>query len=971
MTRSLMSFPRLVIFAALLCIFLLGVGVSSAYAELTIEGLTANVTSSDAGAHPDASSSLSFKSSLRAVGPGESQEPAIYLLPDGGIARDLVVKLPPGFLGDPQATPQCSAELFYKRIENDNPFTREVAVSACPADSQIGVTDVYVTEQAGGKTEPIHLRGDLYNLSGGPYAPARIGIAVRTPLGMVMQEATAGVGDAAEDYAITLTIHEISRLTQAVLIGGSLTLWGVPAAHERSGGSVTERPPFPVPVAPEPVSRWRPFVENPTDCLETPVAFFSVNTYAEPDMYASLPFTLPDASNCQLVPFAPSISVGPRPRVYPGVDSTRVGAPTGVGVELSLPQNERPAGRGTSALKEAVLVFPVGMAISPSAAAGDLQSCTDEEFALESSAPSRCPAASLIGEDEIETPLLPGPLKGKVYLGQPLRNEPESGEMFRIFQEFQGFTVDVKLVGNTRANERTGQLEVRAGLAADGEPNIPELPFTHFRVHTRGGPNAVLVNQPGCGPSMTMATLTPYSSPGSPVQPSSTFTTSYDGQGASCPASLPFLTSSWISGASGQAGAFTPLTVSFSRMDGTQPLGRITAHLPPGLLGYVSSVTLCEPAEAAAGTCPAASRVGVVSATAGAGPDPLTVPGSVYLARGSNGYPFALSVVVPAVAGPYDLGNVVVLVNLEVHNDGSLTAISNELPSIFKGVPLDIRGVTVTIDRPNFTFNPTNCSPLSMGAQIVSLGGVVASISVPFQVSGCGSLPFRPSFTVATQGSTSRAYGASLVARVSQRPGEAAIHSVKVELPKQLPARLTTLQKACPDRVFDVNPAACGAGSLVGSAVAYTPVLREALRGPAYFVSHGGVKFPELILVLQGDGVTIELGGETFINSKTGVTSSTFPAVPDVPIDSFELKLPEGRYSALAANGKLCGSKLVMPTTIEGQNSIVVKQSTKIAVSGCPKTKKTKKAKKAEPAKHREKAQKSSQHKARKATGRS
>jgi hypothetical protein len=390
-----------------------------------------------------------------------------------------------------------------------------------------------------------------------------------------------------------------------------------------------------------------------------------------------------------------------------------------------------------------------------------------------------------------------------------------------------------------------------------------------------------------------------------------------------------------VSTESSQAGALSPLTVSFSRGDGTQPLGQIDATLPQGLLGYVSKVALCETAAALAGACGAESRIGTVGTSAGAGPDPLTVQGSVYLAHGTGGYPFLLSVVVPAVAGPYNLGNVVVPVYLQVNNDGSLTAVSGPLPSILDGIPLDIRSVTMSIDRPGFTLNPTYCGPLALSGVATSLSGSTAPLSAPFAVSGCGSLPFKPSFTVATRGDTSKASGASLSVRVSQAPGEADIHSVRVELPKSLPSRLTTLQKACPEATFYANPATCDHASIVGTAIAYTPLLSAPLTGPAYFVSHGGAKFPELILVLQGDGITIELGGETFI-SKAGITSSTFAAVPDVPISGFELKLPEGPYSALAANGALCSQKLLMPTTLTGQNGVVVKQSTRIAVSDCP-----------------------------------
>ena len=664
-------------------------------------------------------------------------------------------------------------------------------------------------------------------------------------------------------------------------------------------------------------------MQNPTGCTTTPLTTLLVNTYEEPEVFTTATTSSPIATDCEGVPFAPSIRTE--------TDTTKAGAPTGLDFELTVPQSNDPNGRGSSELEKAVITLPPGMTISPSAASKLLEGCTNEQFGAGSDAPASCPAASVIGEDEVESPLvLSGPLKGKVYLGQPLSTEPESGKMFRIFQELRGFGLDIKLEGSVTANPTTGQLTATVA-------NIPELPFQAFKMKLTGGPNAVLVNPQTCEGNTTTAQLYPYSSPAVPATPSSAFTTSYEGDGARCPSTLPFAPSASVSTANSQAGVTSPLSVTFDRADETQPLGEIDAKLPAGLLGYVSKVPLCEAAAAAAGSCGAESRIGTVSTTAGAGDDPLTVQGSVYLARGSNGYPFMLSVVVPAVAGPYNLGNVVVPVWLQVNSDGSLTAVSGSLPSILDGIPLDIRSVTMTMDRPGFTFNPTSCGVLSLSGTATSLSGAVASLAAPFQATGCASLPFAPSFTVATQGSTSKANGASLTVRISQQPGESDIHSIHTELPLQLSSRLTTLQKACTEAQFATDPAGCPKGSVVGTAIAITPTLSSQLTGPAILVSHGGAAFPDLEMVLQGEGVTVILDGQT--NIKKGITSSTFASVPDVPISGFELTLPEGPYSLLSPNGTLCTSKLLMPTTIVGQNGSTVTQSTRIAVSGCPATK--------------------------------
>jgi hypothetical protein len=721
-----------------------------------------------------------------------------------------------------------------------------------------------------------------------------------------------------------------------LLLGASVTLWAVPSAHERADGqsNYTEGELHKA-IPPEPSSQWKPFMENPTGCTTPPLTTLRVNTYEEPEVFAEALATSPIPTDCAHVPFAPSISLQPSLASEGG--TTQAGAPTGVSVELHLPQSNDPNGRGTSDLEKAVVTLPAGMTISPSAASKLLEGCTDEQFAAGSDAPAQCPTASVIGEDEVESPLvLSGPLKGKVYLGQPLSTNPTSGQMFRIFQELRGFGLDIKLQGSVTADPSTGQLTATFA-------NLPELPFEEFKMRLNGGPNAVLVNPPTCGANTTTAQLTPYSNPTTPATPSSTFTTSYDGNGGPCPVALPFGPSSLISTASNQAGALAPMSVTFARADETQPLGRIDATLPKGLLGYVSKVQLCEAPAALAGTCGPESRIGTLSTTVGAGSDPLTVGGSVYLAHGSDGYPFLLSVVVPAIAGPYDLGNVVVPVWLQVNSDGSITAVSGPLPSILDGIPLDVRSVTMNIDKPGFTFNPTNCSPLSMSGAITSVAGAVAPIAAPFQATGCGSLPFAPSFTVATTGQTSRANGASLTVRVAQKPGEADIHSVHVELPKQLPSRLTTLQRACTETQFASNTAGCPRGSVVGTAIAMTPTLSVPLVGPVFLVSHGGRAFPDLEIVLQGEGVTVVLDGATRI--KRGITSSTFASMPDVPISGFELTLPEGPYSLLSATSNLCTPRLDMPTTITGQNGTTVTQSRKIVVSGCPKANTAKKGK--------------------------
>jgi hypothetical protein len=327
----------------------------------------------------------------------------------------------------------------------------------------------------------------------------------------------------------------------------------------------------------------------------------------------------------------------------------------------------------------------------------------------------------------------------------------------------------------------------------------------------------------------------------------------------------------------------------------------------------------------------------------GPGPDPFYLPepgrppNQVYLTGPYENAPFGLSIVVPAIAGPFDLGNVIMRAKVEVDpHTAQLIVTSDPLPTIREGIPLDIRTVNVSIDRVDFIFNPTNCAPQTVAGTIYS-AGASATVSSPFGAANCANLRFKPKLTALTHAKTSRAKGAYLHVKIVSGRGQANIEKLKLDLPKRLPSRLATLRKACPDATFSANPAACPSASVVGAATVVTPILSNPLRGPAYLVSHGGAAFPDLEIVLQGEGIRLELDGQTTI--KKGITSSTFRSIPDVPISTFDLVLPEGPHSVLGTNDSLCKKTLKMPTALVGQNGAVIHKTTKIAVSGCPRRK--------------------------------
>ncbi len=651
---------------------------------------------------------------------------------------------------------------------------------------------------------------------------------------------------------------------------------------------------------------------------------------------------MPAMDGCGQLPFSASLSVVP--------DTQAASTPTGLSVDLRFPQEENPAGVAEGNLKKAVVTLPAGVAINPSSAAG-LATCAQEQVGLSNDNPVSCPEASKVGTAEALSPALKAPLTGSVYVAQQGNNP--FGSLLALYLVVEGEGVLVKSAGELHLDPATGQITATFD-------DIPQQPVSDIKLHFFGGTTAPLSTPAGCGTYTTTSQLTPYNTL-TPIEPSSAFQITSGANGTGC-GPLPFNPAFTAGMVNNQAGGFSAFTATFSRQDQDQTLSGVTVTTPPGLLGSLKGVERCPEPQASQGTCGAGSLIGHTTVAAGTGADPFYVQGGqVFLTGPYEGAPFGLSFVVPAVAGPFNLGNVVVRAAIHVDpHTAQITVASDPLPTILQGIPLDVRAVNVTIDRPGFMFNPTSCEPLAVTGSLSSTQGATANVSSRFQAANCQSLPFKPSFTVSTQANTSKKNGASLDVKLGYPKGsQANIRSVAVTLPKALPSRLTTIQQACPQAVFNANPASCPAGSVIGTATASTPVLASAVTGPAYLVSHGGAAFPDVVVILQGEGVKLELIGS--IDIKKQVTSSAFNTVPDAPISSFELKLPEGPHSGLAAvlpaktKGNLCGTSLVMPTTLTGQNGAQIKQNTKIAVTGCAKAKKKAKAKKA---RHKAKAKK-------------
>jgi hypothetical protein len=853
------------------------------------------------------------------------------------LPKDLRFNLPPGFVGNPTPFPQCPDAQFARSVD---------FVNECPTNTQIGVALVSIIESAslGFVTIPV----PVFNLVPARGEPARFGFeALGVPVVLDTSIRTGG------DYGVTVTVRNITEA--ATFLSSQVTFWGNPGdpRHDPArgwaclgigrllgaGGCMSPEDTVGAPFLTMPSVCGNPLTE-PLESSVTADSWADPSAVSEPSVYkwhdrSGAPLAL---DGCNKLGFEPSISVAP--------DGPDASTPTGLTVGLHVPQEEilTPKGLAQSDVKDTTVTLPEGVQLSPAAADG-LSSCSLEQVSLTTAGSPACPEASKVGTVEVKTPLLPEPLEGAVYLATQNANPFGSLVALYVVAEDPVAGVVVKFAGKVAPDPVTGQL-------VSTFENTPPLPFSDLKLHFFGSARAPLSTPALCGSYTTTTSITP-SSGGTPAEPSSTFQITSGPNGGPCASPLPFAPSLTAGTTSNQAGGLSPFTMTMSREDGQQNLKAITLQMPPGLSGTLTGVPLCGEAQADAGTCGPGSLIGHTTVSVGLGGDPFTVAGGqVFLTGPYRGAPFGLSIVNPAKAGPFDLGQVIVRAKIEVDpHTAELTITSDSsgpyaIPPILDGIPLQIKHINVSIDRPGFTFNPTNCDKLAITGSLSSTEGATSALSVPFQVTNCAALAFKPKLAVSTSGRTSRASGASLAVKLTYPlgPFDANIKSVKVDLPKQLPSRLTTLQKACTAAQFESNPAGCPAASLIGHAKATTPIIPVPLEGPAYFVSHGGEAFPSLIVVLQGYGVTVDLVGTTFI-SKAGITSSTFKTVPDVPVGSFELNLPEGKFSALAANGNLCKSKLAMPTEFLAQNGAKINESTKISVTGCPKGKKAKKAK--------------------------
>jgi hypothetical protein len=896
-------------------------------------------------------------------------------LPNAGHPRDIVVDLPPGFAGDPTAVPALCTEA-----------NLESTVS-CPAASQVGIVSL---EIALGTLPARFDDTPLYAMVPPPGAPAELAFDASGAGTFV--HLIAGVRSDS-DYGIVTTTPDVLALGAHPVLGARAQIWGDPSAeaHDRvrargRGNTPQSETPDCLPAEPGlcPVPRRRtPFLTTPGSCPGAPSRFEAhADAWEQPGVFESAAYESADAegnpvsaSGCNALEYEPTIEATPT--------TDLADSPTGLEFDLRQPQ-QGPVGEGENALggraaaelRDARVTLPEGLVANPSQADG-LGACSEEEIGYlgeghYSKEPQSCPEASKLGTLDVASPLLaeyknegtepvldpetgapiPRPLHGSVYLAQPYRNQFGSLLAIYLAVEDKSAGIVAKLAGRVEPDPGSGR------LTAVFEEN-PQLPLQDVHISLFGGNRSSLTTPIDCGTHTTTTDLTPWSSPeGAHAHPSSSFQTTAEPGGGSCPSSEAAAANSPSFSAgtlSPQAGAYSPFVLKLSRNDGSQRLTGIDTALPPGLTGKLAGIAECSEAQIAQArarehpnqgilerespSCPSSSEVGTVHVVAGSGPTPFWTSGRAYLAGPYKGAPLSLAVIVPAVAGPFDLGAVVSRVALHVDEEtAQIHAVSDPFPTILDGIPLDLRAVSLEMGRPQFTLNPTSCEPLSIVGTATSALGNVASLSNPFQVGGCSSLAFKPHLKISLKGAVKRSGHPALKAVLTMPPGGANIARAQVGLPHALFIDQGNLDKVCTQA--NLRAATCPPGSVYGHARAISPLLDAPLEGPVYLGVGYGHLLPDLVADLNGQ-IRILLHGKVDTTKQDGIRN-TFEVVPDAPVTKFVLSMKGGRnYSLIENSEPLCAKRQQAGALFAAQNGRVAQFTTKIAVR-CPHHKKHK-----------------------------
>jgi len=891
-TRMLRSLVGL---AAVLGAWLVWAGPAEAIEEFenyAVESVSAELSTTQAGAHADFTTTFVLAQ--------KSGEPY-------GLTRDIEAALPPGLIGNPQGIPRCSSVQLGKSPEE----------SECPVSAQVGVSEVTLGGgNHGTYTEPV------YNMpSPGGDIVARFGLFAG-PYPIVINARVNPV-----DYSVTAYIE--GAPAAASLIAASTTLWGVPAAPSHNFLRLTPEEAlhgeFPSGGRPAGLPE-APFFTNPTSCSTVRQISVTATSYQLPGSPSTKTAPFPPITGCENVRFSPTFTALPT--------STEAASASGLDATLTIPQNETPNGLATSTLQGARVTLPEGMTINPAAGDG-LEACNPEQVGFGTDEPSHCPEAAKIGSVELVVPALEHVLNGAVF-----QRTPEPGHLFRFWLVTDEQGVHLKLPAEIETNPLTGQVTT----VFDGIPSLggnPQLPFSELRLHVFGGPQAPLATPASCGTYQTHFQFRPWSGQAPAEGNTAMKITSGCEKGGFDPRLTAGSTSSF-------AGAFASFAMTLTRHDGEANPQVLSVHLPKGLLAKPAGVPLCSDAQAATGACPADSQIGTLTAAAGVGaaplwvPQPGKVPTAVYFAGPYKGAPYSIVSVVPAQAGPFDLGTVVNRAAIEIDPETGLAAITTDpLPQILEGVPVAYRTVHVDVTRPDFMINPTSCDHKQVTATVTASNGATASPSTGYQATNCVKLHYSPKLALTLKGSTRRTGNPAVRAVLTQPPHQANTAGATVLLPPSEFIDQAHISNPCTRVQFNAN--ACPKRSILGTAEARTPLLDQPLKGPVYFRSNGGEReLPDIVADLHGP-IRITLVGWVDSVKKKGAEGSRvrtrFVNLPDAPVTKFKMNLYGGERSLIENSTNLCKGTHRAQIRLAAQNGRVTTRNPLIG-SSCGKRKK-------------------------------
>jgi hypothetical protein len=858
--------------ACLLALALAG----TAQAKITIDSFTTTTSDTQAGGHPDLITEFEL-----------SSDPA-----NPEVAKNVIFNAPQGVFGNPNALTRCTAGDF--------------AITACPVNSQAGLITIWADDEG---TPELLGTAPLFDMVPQINETARFSFIVPTlniPIAIPVEVRTA------DDYGLRFSVAEITQLVPLQKV--KFTLWGMPGldAHNEerfAKGSAGEPAGCPGLAAPnsscisEPQSvsiPTKPLINYPIQCTgQDLVTRLTVQSYQDPDDMSEALSSYDAVDGCEKVTFKPVLNSS--------LSTTQADSASGLDLRFRVPQvfGFTPT---PSQIKDVIVTLPAGLTINPDAADGQ-SACADDQANFETEGPGECPDNAKIGTVKLGTPALDEPLVGSMYIGQPL-----PGDQYRLFMILSGSGINAKLVGSVQPNPQTGQLTARF-------EGLPQVPFDDYDIHLFASDRGLMATPTHCTLYRVEAKMVPWNHRLAKQIAESNFSIAQGPNGEPCPGQVRPFSPRLVAGMSNPlAGGFSSFHLKLDRDDGDQFLGDLNFKLPPGFTGSLRGISYCSEGAIASSTqklgrveqgnpsCPATSQIGTTNVAAGPGSHPFNAVGKMYLAGPLKGAPLSLVAITPAIAGPYDYGNVVVRVALHVNSlTAQVSAVSDRMPQIIGGIPIRMRSIQVNIDRENFTINPTSCENFSVDSQGIGDQGSVTDFSSFFHAVNCATLGFKPKMSMRQLGgrkATRRATNPGLQISMRTRPGDANIKSVSVILPDAFAIDQRHLGNICSEK--ELAEKECAGRTAIGTASTKTPLLDEPLRGPVYAVSGSG-GLPRLAFLLNGQVRVVPRADTDTV--KGARLRTTVPVVPDVPVGKFNMKVFGGKQGYLVNTRSLCGKK--------------------------------------------------------------